>query len=96
MKNLRHPSFIIAIISIIVLIIGIGLRANGYPAGDYIVLASIALGAIHWIWSVANVINRDDLKPWQKRFWLIAVIACPVLGGMIFYILHQTPNRLTT
>lgn len=96
MKNLTHPSFIIAVIAIIVMIIGIGIRGYGYPAGDYLLLGAVALGAIHWVWSVVNVITRDDMRPWQKRFWLIAVIACPLIGGMIFYILHQDRNRLTT
>lgn len=96
MKNLRHPNFILAISSGIVLIIGIGLRANAYPFGDYVIIASAVMGVVHYIWSITDVISRHDLKPFQKRFWLIAVVACPLIGGMLFYVLHQRGGRITT
>ena len=96
MNNTKHPSFILGIISIIVLAFGIGMKANGYRSGDYVVLGSVVLAGIHWIWSVIEVAGRTDLKPFQKRFWLIAVIAAPVFGGMLFHILHQRPGRITT
>jgi hypothetical protein len=96
MKNMRHPNFILAVVSLIVLLVGIGFKSNGFRSGDYIIIASVVLGAIHWIWSIIDVIGRTDMKPFQKRFWLIAVIAAPAIGGLIFYIMHQRRNRLTT
>jgi hypothetical protein len=97
MKNLKHPSFILAVISIVVLFIGIGLRANGdNRTGDAFIIASVGLGFLHWVWTVIDVVKRTDLKPFQKRFWLIAVIACPVLGGMLFYGMHQTKDKIVT
>lgn len=97
MKNMKHPSFILAVISIVVLFIGIGLRTNGYNrTGDIVIISSVVLGAIHWIWSIIDVNNRHDLKPQQKKFWRIAVIACPVLGAMLFYTLHQRANKIVT
>jgi hypothetical protein len=42
------------------------------------------------------VINKNDLKPFQKRFWLIAVIAAPAIGGLLFYIMHQKAGRIIT
>jgi hypothetical protein len=97
MKNLKHPSFILAIISIVVLFIGIGVRANGdNRTGDVFIISSVVLGFAHWVWTIFDVANRTDLKPFQKRFWTIAVVACPVLGGMLFYALHQTKNKIVT
>jgi uncharacterized membrane protein len=97
MKNLRHPSFILAVISIIVFFIGIILKANRYhEAGDIVIISGIVLGGIHWIWSIIDVSSRHDLKPYQKTFWLIAVIACPVLGAMLFYSMHQARNKIVT
>jgi hypothetical protein len=96
MKNMKHPNFILGIASMIILIIGIGFKAGGYRSGDYIIIGSVVMGAVHWIWGVIDVIARKDMKPFQKRFWLIAVIAAPAIGGLIFYIMHQTRNRLTT
>ena len=96
MNNLKHPNFILAIVSIILLLIGIVLQANAYGVGMYIIGFSILLGAIHWIWSIIDVIKRTDLKPFQKRFWLIAVIAAPAIGGMLFYAMHQRSGRIVT
>ena len=96
MKNMRHPNFILAIVSLIMLMIGVVFKLNGYKSGDYIIIVSIVMGAIHWIWGIIDVIGRKDMKPFQKRFWLIAVIAAPAIGGLIFYIMHQERNRLTT
>ena len=96
MKNLKHPSFIIGVISIILLFIGIGLKSYGDMTGDFIIIASVVLVAIHWIWSIADVAKRTDLKPNQKTFWLIVVIVAPVMGGMLFYIMHQRSGRIVT
>jgi hypothetical protein len=96
MKNLTHPAFILGLISIILLLIGIVLKANGFSSGDVIIIISIFLAGIFWIWSIIDVINKNDLKPFQKRFWLIVVIAAPAIGGMLFYIMHQKAGRIIT
>jgi Phospholipase_D-nuclease N-terminal len=96
MKNLRHPNFILSIISAIVLLIGIGMRANGYQGGDYVIGAGAVLAGIHWIWAIVDVIGRGDMKGYQKRFWLIIVVAVPVFGAMVFYGLHQERNKIVT
>ena len=96
MKNLRHPNFILAIVSAIFLFAGIIMRANGYRGGDYVLVAGTLLAGIHWIWAIVDVINRTDMKPYQKRFWLIAVVAVPVFGAMVFYGLHQEKDKIVT
>lgn len=96
MKNMLHPSFLLAVASIMLLFVGIIMKVNAVESGDIIMIIAAILGGIHWIWSILDVIKRDDLKPFQKRFWLIAVIAAPAMGGMIFYILHQKTGRITT
>lgn len=96
MKNLRHPAFILGMISIVVLFIGIGIKVYGFGSGDYVIIAGVILGGIHWIWSIADVASRKDMKPFQKRFWLIAVIAAPALGALIFYTMHQKAGKIIT
>ena len=96
MKNLKHPNFILSIISAIVLFFGIGFMANGYQAGEYVLIAGTLLAGIHWIWAIVDVISRDDMRPFQKRFWLIAVVAVPVFGAMVFYGLHQERDKIVT
>jgi len=96
MNNLKHPNFILAVVSIILFLIGIIMRANSSEFGTYVIIFSLILGGIHWVWSIVDVIKRTDLKPFQKRFWLIAVIAAPGIGGMLFYTLHQRSGRIVT
>lgn len=88
-KNIRHPSFIIGATSFILFLLGIVLRGNGFVAGDKIVLSAIILGAIHWIWSIIDVITGYDLNPGSKSFWLILVMLIPPLGGMIYYLMKR-------
>lgn len=96
MKNLRHPNFILAIISALILFIGVGMKAMGYRGGDVVLIAGGLLAGVHWIWAIIDVINLGDMKPYQKRFWLIAVIAVPVFGAMVFYTLHQEKDKIVT
>ncbi|HEY0059563.1 MAG TPA: PLDc N-terminal domain-containing protein [Flavisolibacter sp.] len=96
MKNMLHPLFLFGAASIVLFFVGIFLKANANKSGDIIMIIATALGAIHWIWSIVDVSKRGDMKPFQKRFWLIAVIAAPAFGGMLFYIMHQKAGRITT
>lgn len=96
MKNLRHPNFILAIISAIVLFMGIGMKSVGDRSGDIVIIIGAGLAGIHWFWAIIDVINRHDMKAYQKRFWLIAVIAVPVFGAMMFYGLHQERDKIIT
>jgi len=96
MKNARHPNFFFGIFTILAVLIGIGLNANGYAAGDDVLIGSTVLGGIHWIWGIFDVVGRTDMKPFQKRFWLIIVVAVPALGALLFYILHQTKDKIAT
>jgi hypothetical protein len=96
MKYTRHPNFILGIVAVLVTLIGIGLKSNGYGVGDYILIASVVLGGIHWIWAIVDLIARHDMRPFQKRFWLIAVVAVPALGSLLFYVMHQERNKIVT
>ena len=88
-KNIRHPSFIIGAMSFVLFILGIVLRANNFVPGDKIILSAIVLGAIHWIWSLIDVITGYDLNSDSKSFWLIMVMLIPPLGGMIYYMMKR-------
>lgn len=94
MKNIKQPSFITFLIGALLVFIGIGLKANGSSAGTIILYIGFALMGIFWIWSIAKVLSAPDMKPFQKRFWMIAVISVPVLGGLVFHILHQKAGKI--
>jgi hypothetical protein len=88
-KNTRHPAFILGAISFILFIVGIAFRANSFASGDWIILTAIALGAIHWIWTIIEVVKGYDLNPDSKTFWLILVMLIPPMGGMIYYMMKR-------
>lgn len=94
MANVRHPNFILALISVIVLLFSIGFHANGnLNTSDVLLIIAIALGGIHWIWSIIDVSKTTTLVGSQKRFWLICVICIP-LGGMFYYLMHSKRNTI--
>lgn len=96
MKNLKRPSFITFAVGAVLLIIGIGLKTSGNATGEFLFYAGIALIGLFWFWSIGIVLSAADLKPFQKRFWMITVIAVPVLGGLVFHILHNKAGKITT
>lgn len=94
MANLRHPNFILAVVSVIVLLLSIGFHSNGdLTTADILLLIAILMGGVHWIWSIIDVSKTDTLVGSQKKFWLICVICIP-LGGMFYYIMHSKRNTI--
>lgn len=96
MKNLTRPSFLTFIAAVILVFIGVGMRSSGQRIADLFLYLGFALMGIFWIWSITMVLSAPDMKPFQKRFWMIAVIAVPVLGGLVFHIMHNKAGRITT
>jgi hypothetical protein len=90
-KKVTHPNFYLGLISFILLFLGIGLRANGYAGGDYVIIASIALGGIHWVWSIIDVFKDYKMSGSENRriIWVILVILVPPIGGMLYYLLGR-------
>lgn len=96
MKSFKKPALIIGLISAILLFIGLGLKTYNDPSGNIVLYAGAVLAGIFWVWSIAAVISAPDMKPFQKRFWLIVVIAVPVLGGLVFHVMHQERGKIVT
>ena len=96
MKNVRKPSLVFGLIVTAVFFIGFFLFASENPNGIYVIYAALALGAIYWIWSIIEVTSADDLKKYQKTFWLIIVVAVPFFGAFLYNIMHQSRNKIAT
>ena len=90
MRNTKHPNFILGIFTLILLFIGIGLKANGYRSGDYVLIGGIALGAIHWIWSITDVFRHQHTNSQSRVLWQILVIVIPPVGGLLYYAMSKT------
>jgi hypothetical protein len=90
MKQTRHPNFILGLISLLMLIVGVAMRANGYRPGDYILIATMVLGAIHWIWSIIDVFRGHPERGSETPLlWIILVIAIPPVGGLLYYSMNR-------
>ncbi|MFN2439649.1 MAG: PLDc N-terminal domain-containing protein [Chitinophagaceae bacterium] len=88
---MRHPSFIIGAVSYVLLLLGVVMKSNSFRSGDYVIIASVVLGAIHWVWSIADVANSKHLDQRSRPFWLTMVVIIPPLGGMFYYMM-KTKN----
>lgn len=71
------------------------LRAQS-PSAMYVYYTGLIAGGIFWIWNIIHVSGNDELKGYQKMFWLIIVISVPVMGGFLYLIMHQRRNRIVT
>ncbi len=92
MKNTKHPNFFLGLFSLLLIFIGIGMRANGYQNGDYVLVFSFALSGIHWIWSIIDVFKdfRVNSGSENRILWIILVVVLPVVGGTFYYAMSKT------
>ncbi|MGZ3911261.1 MAG: PLDc N-terminal domain-containing protein, partial [Flavisolibacter sp.] len=89
MKNTRHPNFILGLFSLLLIFVGVGMRANGYQSGDYVLLFSFLLAGIHWIWSIIDVFRdfRVNSSSENRVLWIILVVVLPLVGGTFYYMM---------
>jgi hypothetical protein len=96
MLNLRKPALIFNIIGVILFIIGLFMQQKENYGGETLMYIGLSMGVIYWFWSIVDVAKAEDLKPFQKKFWLIIVITVPAIGGTLFHIMHQTRGKIVT
>jgi hypothetical protein len=87
-KNTHHPGFIIGLLSFILLLLGVVLRGNEVRFGQWLIIAALAFGGIHWIWSIIDVFTFKDFTPGSRIFWIVVVMLIPPVGGMLFYLMR--------
>jgi len=96
MINLRKPAFIFSLIGIILFFIGLYMLSENPSTGTTLMYVGVGMAVIYWIWSVIDVLTADDLKPFQKKFWLIIVLIVPAFGGAMYHIMHQRSKKIVT
>lgn len=96
MTNRKQPAFITFLVGVVLLFIGIGMKSNSLGAGNVLLFAGLGLMGVFWIWSIINVVSAPDMRPFQKRFWMIAVISVPVLGGLVFHFMHRKAGKIVS
>jgi hypothetical protein len=90
MRNTKHPNFILGLFSLLLFFIGIGLNANNYASGFYVLVAGLILAGVHWIWSIIDVFTHQNLKSQSRVLWGILVVGIPVAGGLLYYAMSKT------
>lgn len=91
---MSHPSFIIGATSFLLLILGVVVKGNGFPIGNYVILSGIILGGIHWLWSSIDVFTNKSMNSESRMFWMILVMLIPPVGGMVYYMMRSKNIRL--
>lgn len=94
MTNNGKAPLSVAILSFVLLFLGLALKSVENQYSTYIFYASFIIGGIFWIWSIISLAGTKYLKPYQKSFWLIVVIAVPFFGAFIFRIMQQRRNKI--
>jgi hypothetical protein len=92
MRNVKHPNFILGLVSLLLIFIGVGMRANNYDSGDYVLVFSFFLAGINWIWSLIDVFKdfRVNSGSENRLIWIILVVVLPVIGGLLYYAMSKT------
>jgi hypothetical protein len=57
-------------------------------------MLSIALGALHWILSIEDVVKNNQLNLKSRPFWVIMVVIIPPIGGMLYYLMNEKNVQL--
>jgi len=96
MLNLRKPAFIFNLLGLVLFFIGLYMLTEDSPTGTTLMYIGLGIAVIYWIWSVIDVLTADDLKPFQKKFWLIIVLIVPAFGGALYHLMHQRRKKIVT
>jgi len=96
MLNLSKPAFIFNVIGIILFFVGLYMLTENQKTGMTLMYVGLGMAVIYWIWSVIDVLATSDLKPYQKKFWLIIVLIIPAFGGALYHLMHQRRKKIVT
>ena len=92
--TLKHPNLILGLFTFLTLILSVGFRANRLNSvGDVLFITTLALGFIHWVWSIIDVLkDYRTNKATEDRniIWVIFVIIVPPLGGILYYAFNKS------
>ena len=91
MKNLSL--LILLVISIILFFIGISIPGTGTVLHIVFVVAGVTLGFIFYLLSLRQVLKTPSLSSGRRIFWIVAIVCLPMIGNLIYIILHDADTR---
>jgi len=91
MKNLSL--LILLPISFVLFLIGVSIPGRGTPLHIIFVVAGTTLGFIFHVLTFRQVIKTPSLSPGRRTFWIVACVCLPMIGTLIYIIMHDADVR---
>jgi hypothetical protein len=91
MKNLSLLILLIA--SFILFLIGVWIPGTGSLLHIVFVVAGTALGFIFYVLTFRQVLKTPSLSPGRRIFWIVAIVCVPMIGNLIYVIMHDADVR---
>jgi hypothetical protein len=92
---MAHPNFILGLSAYFLVLLGVVLHADSFDMGPILILAAIGAAAVHWIWSIIDVVKDRSIGRQNRLFWITLVVMIPTLAGLIYYAIDD-PNEIGT
>jgi hypothetical protein len=89
MKNLSL--LILFLVSFILFLVGISIPGRGSALHIIFVVTGVVLGFVFYALSLRQVLN---LKSERRIFWIVAIVCVPMIGNLIYIIVHDALTRM--
>jgi hypothetical protein len=60
--------------------------------GTLIVLFIFVPLTLLWVFALVDLFRRRDMR-WRKVLWLLAIVFLPILGPIIYLLVHPEPTE---
>lgn len=87
MKNLSV--LILLIVSFVLFLVGVSVPGTGRPLHIIFVVAATTLGFVFYLITFMRAIKTPSLSQGRRIFWIVAIICLPVIGSVLFTIIHD-------
>jgi NADH:ubiquinone oxidoreductase subunit 6 (subunit J) len=91
MKNL--PLLILLIVSFILFLVGVSIPGRGTALHIIVVVTAVALGFVFYILTFHQVLTSPSLKGQRRIFWIVTLVCLPMIGNLIYIIVHDALTR---
>ena len=91
MKNLSL--LILLIVSFILFLVGVSIPGRGTALHIIVVVTAVALGFVFYLLTFHQVLTSPSLKGQRRIFWIVALVRLPMIGNLIYIIVHDALTR---
>lgn len=91
MKNLSL--LILLIVSFMLFLVGVSIPGRGTALHIIVVVTAVALGFVFYLLTFHQVLTSPSLKGQRRIFWIVALVCLPMIGNLIYIIVHDALTR---